>query len=187
MTLTIAHGVVMACIAVVTLLPQIVDSQIPTVCTDAESLENMECCPDDCGAATGRGRCDDIDLPQDFNMLSTDVRSNWPHYFTRACSCNGNYGGFDCSRCTNGYYGDNCENNAILPRTSIQSLTPEEWTVYIETLKMARTADSRYSVILQEAQPGTPNLSKREVTIYQLFVWLHHYTAKDSECKGNAW
>lgn len=75
--------IVVVCIAVIALAPGDVSSQIPTVCLT--NLTNMVCCPDQCGAAQGRGTCMDISI----NMNSDDVRANWPHYFNRVCKCSG--------------------------------------------------------------------------------------------------
>ena len=67
-------------------LLQSVDSQIPVACTDAERLRTLTCCPSQCGANEGYGECADLDLPPNYSMTSTDVRENWPHYFTRGCN-----------------------------------------------------------------------------------------------------
>ena len=40
-------------------------------------------------------------------------------------------------------------------------------------------------VVLEEAIPGTANLTMTNVSLYNLFVWLHHYAAKDSLTLGN--
>ena len=75
-------------------------SQIPRACTDSSSLGNMICCPSTaegtCGSNAGRGEC--VSLQFSHNAGTTDVRNNWPHYFTQACQCSGNWSGYDCSR-----------------------------------------------------------------------------------------
>ncbi len=75
-------------------------AQIPRACTDEASLRDLTCCPTTsngvCGAVAGRGACMDLQLPH--SNTTTDVRRNWPHYFTRACQCTGNFSGYDCSR-----------------------------------------------------------------------------------------
>ena len=67
-------------------MPQCTVGQIPTVCADEDSLENLVCCPitDDgeCGVDANRGQCVDFNL-NGHRMDTTDVRANWPHYFTR--------------------------------------------------------------------------------------------------------
>ena len=164
-------------LAALTLILQGVSAQIPADCTDAESLRTLTCCPNTCGEADGRGICANIDHPA-HNMTTPNVRANWPHYFTRACSCTGNYWGYDCSRCKYGYYGDNCSQNQTRPRQSIQQL---EWSDYIQILKQTRNYPSGYVVVLREAPPMNTSLQTEPVTLYELFVWLHHYAAKDSK------
>lgn len=186
MTVFTAHWpwAAVICIAVITLSPQDVDSQIPVACSDAESLGTQTCCPNGCGATDQRGACVDIQLPSTYSMTSTDVRGNWPHYFTRACRCNGNFGEYDCSRCKYGYYGTNCNQKQVLPRRSIQELNDQEWSDYIEILKMTRNYSSGYKVVLREDPPGTTDIMAVNIDLYDFFVWLHHYAAKDSECGG---
>ena len=35
-------------------------------------------------------------------------------------------------------------------------------------------------VVLEEAVPGTTNLSMTNISLYNLYVWMHHYAAKDA-------
>ncbi len=56
-----------------------------------------------------RVRVNCVDLGLQHDMESLNVRGNWPHYFTRACSCTGNYSGVDCSRSKYRHFGANCE------------------------------------------------------------------------------
>ena len=85
---------------------QSTSAQIPTVCSDADSLENAICCPTTsdgvCGENANRGQCVSLATPPRYD--TADVRANWPHYFNQTCQCIGNYGGYDCSRCKFGYY-----------------------------------------------------------------------------------
>ena len=40
-------------------------------------------------------------------------------------------------------------------------------------------------VFLTEPQKGTPSLGDvSDITLYNLFVWQHHYPAKDSDNEG---
>ena len=70
-------------------MPQCTVGQIPTVCADEDSLENLRCCPttDDgvCGEDASRGECVQLNL-DGYSTNTTDVRGNWPHYFTHV-SC----------------------------------------------------------------------------------------------------
>ena len=61
--------------------------QIPTVCADDESLENLRCCPNTtsdgvCGEDANRGQCVELNI-DGYSRDTTDVRGNWPHYFTQ--------------------------------------------------------------------------------------------------------
>ena len=162
-------------------------SQIPTACSDANSLENAICCPDTgdgvCGQASGRGLCVSLNQPG-YSNESTDVRVNWPHYFTQICQCNGNYGGYDCGRCRYGYYGSDCSQKQVLPRRPIHEYTDKEWNEFIQILRLSKTYQSDYVVILEESRSGTSNLSISNISIYNMFVWLHHFAAKDSSFPG---
>lgn len=158
-------------------------AQIPTVCTDSHSLENMTCCPvtEDgvCGEDTGRGKCSDVNFARHSNQ-TTDVRANWPHYYTRVCKCSGNFGGYDCSRCKYGYYRQNCSSKAIIPRKPLRDFTDDEWKDFVDILKLTKTHDSGYQVVLEERLPGTSDLAMSNISLYDLMIWLHHYTAKDN-------
>ena len=172
---------ILACIAAFLLSPQAARSQIPVVCSDNESLQNMECCPDNCNQDKGHGRCTSIQLQSTYNMTSSRVRDNWPHYYNRVCVCMGNYSGYDCSRCKYGHYGTNCNEKQILPRKSIQEFSYDEWVDYINTLKMTRMHKSGYKIVLSESLSGSANIPMSdEVNLYTLFVWQHHYAAKDN-------
>ena len=166
---------------------QLASSQIPAVCSDANSLENSICCPDTddgvCGQASGCGACVSLNLPG-YSNETTDVRRNWPHYFTQICQCNGNYGGYDCSRCRYGYYGSDCSQKQVLPRRPIHEYTDEDWNEFIQIIRMSKTYQSDYMVVLEEARPGTSNLSMYNISLYNLFVWLHHTAARDSADPG---
>lgn len=59
--------------------------QIPTVCTDKNSLENLRCCPTTeygvCGENANHGRCAKLKFDR-YSRNTTNVRVNWPHYYT---------------------------------------------------------------------------------------------------------
>ena len=82
----ISDQVSLMAIALLYVLGQEVYGQIPTACSDVKYLEKLECCPatDDgvCGQDAGRGQCTELSLPG-YNKRGTDVRRNWPHYFTK--------------------------------------------------------------------------------------------------------
>jgi hypothetical protein len=63
----------------------------------------------------------------------------------------------------------------------------EEWNQYINTLQMTRDYPSEYRVVYTEgvSKPGE-SVDTTDATLYQLFVWLHHYAAKNNSmaCGG---
>ena len=44
---------------------------------------------------------------------------------------------------------------------------------------MLHLHDSGYTIILAESFPGNSSLLTTNITLYKLYVWLHHYAAKD--------
>jgi hypothetical protein len=157
-------------------------AQIPTACADRQSLEQMTCCPVTadgvCGEDAGRGECASVNFDRHSND-TTNVRVNWPHYYTRICKCSGNFGGYDCSRCKYGYYGPDCAARAIIPRKPVREFSEEEWREFIAIVRMTKTWETDYSVVLEERVPGTGDLAMTNISLYDLWVWLHHYAGKD--------
>ena len=177
-------GELLILLAIVLLaIPASLLAQIPTVCANSQSLESLVCCPTSangvCGEDAGRGSCENIILDQ-YSKDATNVRVNWPHYYTRICRCNRNFAGYDCSRCKFGYYGSQCSEKRIFPRKPVRELTDEEWDDFINILRLTRSRDSGYRVVLQETRPGNANLMMTNVSLYEYFTWLHHYASKDS-------
>ena len=169
-------------------------AQIPTACADRQSLEQMTCCPVTadgvCGGEAGRGECASVNFDRHSND-TTNVRVNWPHYHTRICKCNGNFGGYDCSRCKYGYYGRDCASRAIIPRKPVREFSEEEWQEFIAIIRMTKTWESDYKVVLEERVPGTADLNMTNASLYDMWVWFHHYAGKDGVdlckfCKMNA-
>lgn len=160
----------------------VANAQIPTICADQSSLENLTCCPNTeygvCGEDINRGFCATLDY--DFDNATTAARINWPHYYTKMCQCSGNFGGFDCSRCEFGYYGPNCSQFQVEGRKPARDLSDEDWNELTDIILATRTTPSGYSVVLVESLPGTWPLEIVPVTIYEYFVWSHHYGAKDA-------
>ena len=73
--------------------------------------------------------------------------------------------------------------SSIRERKPISQLSDQEWTDYINILKMTRTNNSGYFVFAEEQSAGNsrPSTLIENVPLYNLFVWQHHYVAKDSE------
>lgn len=100
----------------------LVRAQFPRACVTPEGLGSAQCCPspsalesDPCGVRSERGQCVDVRAdtrahgPQ-YPYDGSDDRERWPRrFFTRACRCSGNFGGFDCGDCAHGFTGDACE------------------------------------------------------------------------------
>lgn len=166
-------------------------AQIPEPCANAAKFTNRECCPTPnigsdagpCGSNLNRGEC------VDNTMGSTnDPRENWPSfYFNQTCRCSttgrSKYGGYDCGECAFGYRGPNCDQKYIRPRRSASSLSDLEWSTYIDQLRMAKfNFTSRYRVITAPPPANLEELETVPLTVYDLFIWLHHYAAKDNDC-----
>lgn len=164
-------------------LTVLTEAQIPTVCTDQNSLENSICCPSTadgiCGKSANRGDCVTLD-PYNYDDGSSDVRENWPHYFTQVCKCYGNFAGYDCSRCKFGYYGTYCQDFQVLPRPPARDLSDKDWADFAYLVKIAKTSDSGYSAVLEESLPGNASIPTAPLSIYDYYVWIHHYTSKDT-------
>ena len=163
------------------------DAQFPTVCMVPKALQQSnvakKCCPvfenSECGSAVGRGECRSITLPD-----GSSVRDRWPYYFDQVCVCRSNYAGYDCSRCKYGYSGENCEHKKVINRKPISEYNTEKWKKYTETIAHSKTYYPGYSVFHTETQSDTSLPESTEVTLYNLFVWQHHYSAKDADTLG---
>ena len=113
-------------------------------------------------------------LPASF---TNDGRFNWPsQVFSQICQCKGNYGGYDCSECKFGYKGQNCTTKTMRVRKSITA-ADFNWTEYHSQLNRAkRQNQTRYKVYT--GGNITDESSYKEVTMYHLFVWLHHHATR---------
>lgn len=162
---------------------ELVTAQIPSVCANNANLQSGECCPDNCGGSA-RGVCvnvstmcnigyDGSGLPENF---TNDGRFNWPsQIFTRVCQCKGNYGGYKCSECEFGYKGDDCSIKSMRNRASITA-QGFDWTNYRNQLNRSKfEIQSRYKVYTGGNLKDESNY--KEVTLYNLFAWMHHYVA----------
>ena len=160
---------------------ELVTAQIPSVCANNANLQNGRCCPDNCGGST-RGVCVNVSTicKTDYDSVPlppNDERFNWPsRIFTQVCRCNGNYDGFNCSECKFGYEGQDCNTKqAERVRTSITE-NNFNWEEYRYNLSRAKTEiQSRYKVYT--GGNLTNATSYKEVSLYNLFAWMHHYAA----------
>ena len=87
-------------------------------------------------------------------------------------------------RCKFGHYGADCSRYQVLSRRSVADFSDAEWTDYNRIIKLTRTYDSGYVAVLEETYPGNTSLRTAPLTLYGMFIWLHHYAAKDSQVLG---
>ena len=141
---------IIACLAFVVVILPWVEGQFPRVCTDRDSLRDKICCPvpkgftTRCGYDGDRGQCQELTI-RDWTIKYShyrpfqmkDERHNWPRaLYNKVCICNANYAGYDCSKCTFGYYGKNCTQKKNLIRRNFLNLTAEEKDRYMRYFNM---------------------------------------------------
>lgn len=156
----------------------VANAQIPTACADQNSLENSICCPITadgvCGVSTNRGLCVTLNFAG-YDMAAKQVMCV-THYYTQICRCNGNFGGYNCSRCEFGYYGSDCSEFQVLPRPPARDLSDADWADFVSIMKMPKTYDSDYHAVLEESKPGNASIPTASLTIFNYYAWIHHYT-----------
>ncbi|KAB5543500.1 hypothetical protein PHYPO_G00079900 [Pangasianodon hypophthalmus] len=146
--------------------------QIPRQCATSEALASRQCCPvwsgdgSACGARSGRGICQDVavseqpDGPQ-YPFNGVDDRERWPLTFLTA-------------------------------------LAVVSGTLWVPTAVNAHLATSAKNTISQDYVIITGTYSQmsnssgpmfREVSIYDLFVWMHYYVSRPALLGGenNVW
>ena len=176
-----------------------VNAIIPMPCANLASLNARECCPvpsqlgenhEQCGKNLGRGSCEAITVPDPeylYNPAETDVRANWPiQYFSRACKCNERFGGVDCGECSYAYNDGttSCTEKTIYARKSVGGMSTKTWRYYRGALRVIKDNPSRYMVSTADYTDEVMRSLVRPTT-YNLFVWLHHFVAKDNEASKN--
>ncbi|KAL2096255.1 hypothetical protein ACEWY4_008403 [Coilia grayii] len=178
--------------------------QIPRVCASAEALTAGECCPvwsgdgSVCGALSGRGFCREVgvseqpDGPQ-YPHRNADDRERWPLvFFNRTCHCANNYMGPDCGDCRFGFFGAGCGQRRELVRRNVLQLSASERQRFISYLNLAKTTVSRDYVIITGTYEQMANGTRpmfADVSVYDLFVWMHYYVSRDALLggPGNVW
>ncbi|XP_036379707.1 tyrosinase-like [Megalops cyprinoides] len=178
-------------------------TQFPRACVTPEVLRSKECCPvweqdgSVCGARSGRGFCQDVvisDLPNgpQYPFTGMDDRERWPSvFYNRTCQCTGNYMGFNCGDCKFGFFGINCAERRESIRRNIFHLSIPERQKLISYLNLAKNTISQDYVIVtgtyEEMNSGTNPLFS-DVSVYDLFVWMHYYVSRDALLGGsNVW
>ena len=171
-------------------LAHLTDAQIPKPCAGIDEMTARKCCPTPavlgetdpgpCGVNIGRGSCQEIaNLNSEF---ANDVRENWPfNYFNMTCVCAEQFGDYDCSVCSFAYIGDDCTRKVVRERKPITVLTEEEWADYLNGIAKAKNSESNYVVVTRDFTENVTELIDSMVTPthYDMFVWLHHFVAKD--------
>ncbi|XP_060764835.1 tyrosinase-like [Neoarius graeffei] len=178
--------------------------QIPRQCANSQALASRQCCPvwsgdgSACGARSGRGICQDVavseqpDGPQ-YPFNGVDDREKWPlTFFNRMCRCLRNFMGSDCSECTFGYFGSVCSEKRETVRRNIFQLSKAERQKFISYLNLAKNTISQEYVIITGIYNQMSNSSGpmfRDVSIYDLFVWMHYYVSRPALLGGenNVW
>lgn len=172
------------------LITSLANSQlIPIDCANPTAVQNKICCPSHNGMECGGekyGTCENVSdtchtygeesLPMGTPENFRDNRFDWPtKLFTFVCKCKSNYGGVACSECKFGYEKQSdgtCVKSSINNRTSINSPS-FDWPQYKTRLLAAKNTNStRYKILIGD--------HFHPITIYNLFIWIHHYTSKDN-------
>ena len=160
----------------------LIQAQIPKDCAATGST----CCPTPtiegatkCGNNLGRGECLSVSSQCYTEYTDNgDPRLNWPSYFfDKICHCNGRYSGFDCGECKFGYEGKDCNKKSKLrKRRNIMDMNNLEWEDYNNKIIRSKIAkESRYVVVVDKKPVS--------ISLYNMFVWMHHYVAKDNKEK----
>ncbi|XP_007534569.3 tyrosinase [Erinaceus europaeus] len=173
--------------------------QFPRACTSSRNILEKECCPvwsgdgSPCGQFSGRGFCQDIFLseaPQgpQFPFTGVDDRESWPSvFYNRTCQCIGNFMGFNCAQCRFGFRGPSCMERRLLVRRNILALSVAEKNRFLAYLTLAKyTTSTDYVIPIgthgQMANGSDPMF--RDISVYDLFVWMHYYVARDTLLGG---
>ncbi|XP_039271284.2 L-dopachrome tautomerase-like [Styela clava] len=193
-TLNFVIGVlIIACLSVRT------DAQFPRACATMGAYLSKECCPlmsgtgSPCGQTERRGICSDIVVDEQpwggpYVLFGIDDRERWPErFFNRSCQCLGNFGGFDCSTCKPGWRGVNCDvRRPLAIRRDIREMSQEEATRFLDALDQAKTTPHPDYVIARDhyrnllGENGTSEPNYVDISIYDLFVWVHYYSVRDT-------
>lgn len=179
-----------------------IEGQFPRICTNLASLKTKTCCPipknfaEPCGSDGNRGKCEEL-IIRDWNytyshfqpLQKDDERHNWPRaIYEKTCKCNGNFGGYDCSKCEFGYSGTNCTKKKSLTRRNFLKLSSEERDRYMRYIQESKYFISDYVVttkfyeeISEVVRAGKdPSALFHNVSNYDLFTWMHYYAARDT-------
>uniref|UniRef100_A0A8C6SZA1 Tyrosinase n=1 Tax=Neogobius melanostomus TaxID=47308 RepID=A0A8C6SZA1_9GOBI len=178
--------------------------QFPRACANQDALLSKECCPpwegdgSACGASSGRGWCQDVEVTQEpdgpqYPFSGLDDREKWPLvFYNRTCQCAGNFMGINCGDCKFGYFGANCNERRESLRRNVFHLSRAERVRLVSYLNLAKhTVSSDYVIptgTLQEMRNGSTPLFA-DVSVYDIFVWMHYYVSRSALLggPGNVW
>ncbi|XP_075436606.1 tyrosinase-like [Ascaphus truei] len=172
-----------------TLCLSAVHSQFPRVCTTDEAIRSKSCCPawedgSPCGSRSGRGKCRNwvVFVPFAAGKVPQydDDRLGWPlHYYDKTCECFGNYSGFNCGDCRNGFHGEECDLKKTVVRREIRELSLLERKRFFSYLALAKTTKSKDFVVLTTGDRHHRDTYRFvDATIYNIFAWIHYYSMK---------
>lgn len=129
------------------------------------------CCPNDCNSATARGTC--VNLLADTagsvcDFAARDALGWVTTRFQSTCLCKGRFGGTDCSQCTYGWTGPNCDVRATpVVRRDFATLSSSERERVVAAFQQIRTV------------PSITNPTKLSAWD---FVASQHYWATNTTC-----
>jgi len=189
-------------ICLVIVVVPLTEGQFPRACVTLDSLQKKECCPipkgftAPCGSDGNRGTCQTLNI-REWNYTYShfksfqkeDDRHNWPNaLYKKVCRCQGNFAGYDCSKCEYGYYGNECNQKKIQIRRNFVKLTTEDKHRYMRYINMSKffqsdyvVTSTPYQVIDQTVKDGKdPSSLFHNVSNYDLFTWMHYYAARDT-------
>uniref|UniRef100_A0A8C9RJM5 Tyrosinase n=1 Tax=Scleropages formosus TaxID=113540 RepID=A0A8C9RJM5_SCLFO len=186
------------------LLPGPSKQQFPRPCITTEALRSKQCCPlwagdsSACGALSGRGSCEDVVVSElrngpQYPFSGVDDRERWPLvFYNRTCRCAGNFMGFDCGGCRFGYTGEQCLQQRPRVRRNVLHLSEAERHKFISYLNLAKNTVSLDYVMVTGTYREMDNGSRpmfSNVSVYDLFVWLHYYVSRAALLGGpnNVW
>ncbi|XP_067835044.1 tyrosinase-like [Heptranchias perlo] len=161
-------------------------AQFPRACTQPGALKAKICCPiweqdgSACGGKSSRGSCEapnDIWSPEPSRR---DFRTAWPSsFFSRICVCTGNFAGFDCGECKEGYRGADCQRWVVTVRLGVHEMDQAARSRFIDQLLLAKnTVSERYMVLTSPRTSDVNSYSFHNATVYDVCTWVHYIAAK---------
>src|SRR3989338_4350060 len=152
-------------------LPALI-AQVPYSCFDSE-----KCCPvRENQVCSGHGVCRPRDsVFSTFSFCPSSIVEEW----NSLCVCEENWFGVDCSECSPGFSGQNCEDPVVVQRKNYLDLTSSEQAYWIEAnVRMKKYIDPNF-------QPFVRSSSNTLVSVYDTLVYLHQLSiiqTKDTYC-----